>query len=238
VLPKGCDGIYGQINGKGYNRTDLMFYHTESDDTDNGISEISRVERFINDYDLNSLVIKFEVLVPKEYPINGVYATLAFAPKGNGWDNCHGRDLSDNYLAENIRIPGTWWVPFEPEISKSGDDEFLWKWKVGKEVKKAFYTDGWMTVTVPLSTFQWTTKGSNPIGVLNYLNGNGAGNPTCQTPLLKDRLWNFVIMWEPWAWGVCDQFGPFLCFFDNFRIVPEDGNGTLFGIAGGITRQY
>ena len=231
--PKGCDGIYAQLNTNIYNGWyDIMFYLSEAEYTN---PKKSCVERF-DEYDLNQLTLKFEVYVPKEYPINGMYAVIAFAPEGNGGDNCFGRDLSDNKVLENMRIPGAWWVQFTPEIDKTDP---WWKWDEGrgKGAKEVFYTDEWITISVPLSTFDKQTAGTNPLSVLNYVEGGTGGDPLCKTPLIKNRLWNFAFFWEPW--GQCDQLnGSYLCFLDNFRVVPDDKNGATFGIAGGITRKY
>ena len=232
LLPKGCDGVYGQLNTNIFNGWyDIIFYVPEEDD-DN--PKKSCVERFADDYYLDQLTLKFEVYVPKNYPINGMYGLFAFAPEGaNPGEDCFGRDLSMNNIPDNLRIPGAWWVPFTPYIYKM--DDGWWQWEIGKAAKELFYTDGWMTVSVPLSTFNKQTAGTHPLGVANY-EGNGIGNdPYCKTPLHKDRMWNFAFFWEPWS--SCKQEGEFLCFLDNFRIVPDDGGGAQFGVAGGITKD-
>jgi hypothetical protein len=238
-LPEKCDGNYNQINSHAGNwpGSSRLIYIADYDGSDNFGK--SRVDAF-GAYAINELTLKFEVYVPKEYPINGAYAFVAFAPRGTNWDYTGGRDISGDGVSANIRVPGTWWIPFKPVIDKSS--EFWWAWKIGKDVEQEFFTDGWVTVAIPLSSFVWKTGGSSPMSSYNWLNGNGS-DPRCQTPMYKDRLWDFCIGWEPW--GDCNQSGPFLCFFDNFRVVPDDGNGMRFGekaethgLPGGVWRQY
>jgi len=230
--PKGCDGVYAQLNTNVFNGWyDIIFYVPE-EDYDN--PKKSCVERFADEYPLEALTLKFEVYVHKEYPINGMYGLFAFAPEGSEpGSECFGRDLSGNNKADNIRVPGAWWVPFTPEIDKT---DAWWKWEIGKGAKEVFYTDEWITVSVPLSTFNKQTAGTHPLGVANYIEAGTGNDPFCQTPLYKDRMWNFAFFWEPWS--QCKQEGDFLCFLDNFRIVPDDKNGALFGVAGGMTRKF
>jgi hypothetical protein len=89
-----------------------------------------------------------------------------------------------------------------------------------------------MTVTIPLSTFKWNVFN---FGIYidmaqnfgDYAGSSALADVTRLDPL-KD-MGDFSFMWEPYG---SDQDGLFFMFVDNFRIVPDDGGGVIFGKIG------
>ena len=235
-LPEGCDGLYDQINFiDDMAEGNYIAYQVEKGGR---VPQKPLIGGFGN-YEIKDLVLKFEVFVPKEYPINGIYADICFPPKGNNGQYAGGRDLTAK--TDETCVPGAWWCPFEADIDKS--DPKSWRWKVGSNCKEPFYTDWkelsytdkWMTVSVPLSSFIWNLRDR---GINSIMEDNFAVNaefPFTATNQRLEKDWNkamgdFLFMWEPWA--TSGQNGVFLCFLDNFRVVPDDGGGVQFGKVG------
>ena len=245
-LPKGCDGLYDQINviDRWGAPGSLIAYH---------IAAVGRefprplVGDFAS-YDVRELVLKFEVYTPKAYSINGIYATIAFPPRGNAWNATGGRDLSksDN---PNISVPAAWFCPFELDIDRSNPDSWGWTKGIGAtNVRTPFFTDweelshkgNWMTVSIPLSTFIWNVVDRSIFSVMqeNFAVNMPFPYRAINTELTKDwdkDMGEFMFMWEPEQWSPSDQTGgsgSFLFFVDNFRVVPDDGGGVQFGKVG------
>ena len=87
-LPEGCDGLYDQINRIEYAEGGYISYWVERGGR---IPQKPLIGEFIS-LNIKDLVLKFEVYVPKEYPINGIYADISFSPKGNNGGYTGGRD--------------------------------------------------------------------------------------------------------------------------------------------------
>ena len=260
VLPKGCDGIYGQINDwqtVPFNQGSYLVYFTELGGYPRPLPLVGEFAS----YDIKDLVLKFEVYIPKEYAISGVYAEIVLAPKGTNWTETMGRDLSTPGKGDKT-TPGAWWVPFEANVDKT--DEYEWKWEIGSKCKQLFYTDwkelsyegDWMTVSVPLISFKWNVNWSTPLDALHLGDGDGSW-ALCRTedfnkdpnpanivtfekyPEKAKTAGDFLFMFDPWAQRKMDNNGkPFLCFLDNFRIVPDDGGGAQFGRMGERVRPF
>ena len=233
-LPEGCDGLYDQMNRIEFKDGGYIAYQVEK----GGRDMVPLIGDFAS-YDIKELVLKFEVYVPKDYAINGIYTCVCFPPKGNNGSNAGGRGLSNK--EEDTCVPGAWWCPFEADINKSNPDS--WLWTVGVNCKTSFYTDWqeleysgkWMTVSIPLSTFKWNLV---DMGINTTMEKNFAdyeGSPCLAKKQILEKDWtkamgDFTFMWEPWA--ASGQDGVFLCFLDNFRVVPDDGGGVQFGKVG------
>jgi hypothetical protein len=229
VLPKGCDGIYNQINSTRWNPGAHFLYMVEL-----GGRDIQKplVGDFA-DVDAANLVLKFEVYVPREYPINGVFFDIVFPPKGfNNFDGVGGKEIT------KTEIPGSWWVPFEANTETDVDSGDV-TWLIGSKAKETFFTDGWMTVSVPLRTFLWNCHYGNVGSGLRYgeypLLSDVATWGIYSENMVLETDWNkamgdFSFYLNQWALsgGDFQASGSFLSFFDNFRIVPEDGGGAEF----------
>ena len=237
ALPRGCDGLYDQINKiDAFGVGNYINYQVVwRDDPKPLVGEFSN-------RDIRDLVLKFEVFTPKAHPINGIYASIAFPPRRNGGAFTYGRDRSSSDDPA-ISVPGTWFCPFEADIDRTNPDS--WTWRIGERVKTPFYTDWeelghkgqWMTVSIPLSTFMWntsrmsiTTSMAQDFGV-NFPFPTTAWNKELTKNWDKD-MGEFLFMWEPENWSSSGQVGRFLFFVDNFRVVPDDGGGVQYGKVG------
>ncbi|MDR1730341.1 MAG: glycan-binding surface protein [Prevotellaceae bacterium] len=237
-LPEGCDGLYDQVGWKEAGALHdgcYIAYHVE-----NGGRDQKPLAGIYSSVNVMNLVLKFEVYVPSEFPINGIYADLCFPKKGNNGAGTEGRDIS-NSEDPAVSIPGGWWCPFEAGLNTG--EPSGWLWEIGVKVKTPFSTDWskleyegkWMTVSVPLETFRWNlqAKGINSIMEQKFAVGAGYPYEAVTYPLSTDwtkSMGDFTFMWEPW--GASGQVGSLLCFVDNFRVVPEDGSGVRHGKIG------
>ncbi len=234
-LPKGCDGLYDQVNLINFDEGGYISYYTE---LGGRTPQIPLYGNFGN-MSVEDLVLKFEVYTPNQYAINGIYADVTFPPKGNNGMRTSGRELTG--MRDESCVPGTWWCPFEGNIDKLDPND--WIWQIGLNAKEYFYTDwsefsysgNWMTVSIPLSSFIWNIMDR---GIQTDMENNFGINSVSCTAYNKELVvgdWtkamgDFTFMWEPWAYS--GQVGRFLCFLDNFRIVPDDGNGVQYGKLG------
>ncbi len=220
---KGCDGWYGAINQIGY-VSDGGYLSTDPDRA----NKKNLLGEFIAE-GVNNLVLKFEIYVPKESPINGVSTNIYITPSNFGGVTDLGRSLTKNKGTDCV--PGAFWHPFQLRIDKSDDTS----WEVDKTnpCAKEFSTDGWMTVAVPLSDFKWNIS---QYGVHHALKTLGIPEALAdRTSLDLSQCYEFAFLWNPQD---NKQEGSFIAFFDNFRIVPEDGGGAVLNKIGERIRYY
>ncbi len=170
VLPDPCSGKYGFLYGK-YNTpwamSNTMYIQYVANPDEGGRGPVSIAGTF-EDYDLEDLVLKFEVYIPKEAPYKGIKTEIFFGPYNS--PDKHGRDLT----------PICFWEPYK----KTG----------------SFYTDGWETISIPLTQFTHGIKSDEE--VVNTLN-------------LKDAT-NFSFV----QFGIPQDDPQIYMCVDNFRIVP------------------
>jgi len=264
AFPKGCDRNYNLLNawkdGDWQKPGRIQFHIKEDPDDlmpnprrDDPVLSKSLMGPFLSEYDSRSMVLKFEVYVPKKYPINGAWLYVYFPAAGGGaWDSNSGWGmLSPELTPVDIQVPLAFWCPFEADIDKTngGKDDGTWKWNSGADCKTPFHTnDTWMTVAVPLSKVLFHGWISNP-GDYLWKGDTGiprdysdAGNPalSANTILSKDpakALGDMIVQFPVWS-GIGNQSGKFMLFVDNFRLVPEDGGGAVYGRGTGADRSY
>jgi hypothetical protein len=261
AFPAGCSGNYNLLNGwddaDWQPRNRIEFHMADSDPDsapenprrDHPVLSRSLMGPFLSEYAPQNMVLKFEVYVPKEYPMNGAWLTVFFPHVGaSAWDSNSGWGRTDPSKGENS-LPLGWWVPFEANIDKTngGKDDGTWAWNIGKECAKPFHTnDTWMTVSVPLSKVifhGWVNPGSylwlgDTGAPYCYDDGcNAALSPGTLSVDPKKCLSDMVVMYSVWS-NKGNQAGKFMLFVDNFRLVPEDGGGTVYGRGTGVVSGY
>lgn len=171
LLPDPCSGNYGFLFGKyasPWSMPNKLYIQYVANEDEGGRGPISIAGTF-EDYDLEDLVLKFEVYIPQEAAYKGVRTEILFGPFDS--PDKHGRDVS----------PICFWEPYLKEGS--------------------FYTDGWETITIPLTQFT---------------HGITSDEEVSKNPLNLKTATNFSFF----------QFGApednpliYLCL-DNFRVVP------------------
>ncbi len=233
---KACSGWYGGINQLGYVEPGGYI------GTDPERSSITNLVGPFMAEGINNLVLKFEIYVPASHPITGVTSNIYLTPVNFGGTSDLGRDLTKR-TAENGCVPGAYWHPFVLRIDKTTDPN---SWAPDKSpTEKAFFTEGWMTVAIPLSSFQWNIS---EYGIyeqpLNTFGGEAA--LAAVTSLDPTNIYDFAFMWNNHDGE--QAASTFLGFFDNFRIVPENGGGAVLGKYGaregseswipGVTLRY
>jgi hypothetical protein len=223
-LPKKrCDGFYGAINQIGYVQDGGYIAYSTADQG----AEIKNALGSFTSERIENLVLKFEIYVPIEYPISGVSANIYITPMNFGGVTDLGRSLTALKTADCV--PGAYWNPFELRIDKTNPDEWV---QGGSE--EDFFTDGWMTVAVPLSDFKWNIS---QYGIYHLLSDLGLPDGLAYNSSLDPtKCFDFAFLWNPQD----GKQGPgdFIAYFDNFRIVPDDGGGAVFDKIGRKIRYY
>ena len=173
------------------------------------------VDKKIN---IREFAIKFEVNVPKDSPIIGEVFEFGF---------CNGNDEDP---IGNIRNCAAYWCPSEYVWIKDTDS-----WEI--EDAKPFYTDGWMTVTIPFSELLWKSKNMSICADASH-NGqytNGAWtdykhhynySQLHADPTEVERWGGFTVNVN--EYGSCLRKEKYKVAIDNIRIVPNDGAGALY----------
>jgi hypothetical protein len=167
---------------------------------------------------IREFAIKFEVNVPKDHPIIGEVFEFGF---------CSGNDEDP---IGNIRNCAAYWCPSEYVWIKETDS-----WEIDNA--KPFYTDGWMTVTIPFSELLWKSKNMSICADASH-NGqytNGAWTDYKHhynyaqlhaDPTEVERWGGFTINVN--EYGSCLRREKYKVAMDNIRIVPNDGAGALY----------
>jgi hypothetical protein len=227
TLPeKGCDGLYGAINQIGYVQDGGYIAYSTADP---GNEAKNILGDFITE-GIDNLVLKFEIYVPKEHPITGVSATVYITPTNFGGTSDLGRSLTNR--TGDACVPGAYWRPYELKIDET--DPTAWK---ANGSKTDFFTDGWMTVAIPLSDFKWNITN---YGINLFLESpQGPGIPVglaYSVSLDPTKCYDFAFAWN--AQDGTQGPGSFIAYFDNFRIVPDDGGGAVLDKIGRKIRYY
>lgn len=181
-------------------------------------------------------VVKFEVNVPKDSPTNLMTLALGFLS-------------ADEKEVVQLRPYNAFLQMSEIFWDKSDEDG---SWRVASS--KEFSTDGWMTVTIPMSEFMWNTAHGNYItSAHSFYEGNFSnewdqqffGDPknhlsyaekyyyvekylsnlTSEEGLLS-YFGGFGILFDPYEYTQQPRNPKFA--IDNIRIVPDDGNGAIY----------
>lgn len=216
--------------------TDELIYFTPYSQ---GLGETNLLGEFTS-YDLNQLVLKFEVYVPSAVPL-GQWLYCVFSHYGSEdktlctYDTYgfFSRDLTnvpgwdpDNHSCEEdyYGVPAAWFNPVILSIDDSKDPAVT-------SLGKAFDTrDRWMTVAIPLTddNFRYNVSVYN-LPTTDLMKSCGH--------LTKNDFGNFMMQVE--CTGFQTQVAKFggHCFIglDNFRIVPDDGGGVRFSKYYGAT---
>jgi hypothetical protein len=218
---KGCDGYYGAINQIGYVQ-DGGYFSTDPDRANSS----NLLGQFVSE-GIDNLVLKFEIYVSNEDPIYGVTANIYLTPRNFGGVTDLGRSLTAR--KDNDCVPGAYWHPFELRIDKSDDNNW-----VAAASERDFFTDGWMTVAVPLSDFKWNISA---FGIYHMLKDLGIPEGLAYIPSLDPtKCFEFAFLWNPQDGK--QGAGTFVAYFDNFRIVPDDGGGAVLDKIGRRIRYY
>lgn len=178
------------------------------------------------DYANNNYVLKFEVFVPEDKPINHgfIVAFSEWEAEDNCGDHYNGTDFYCwNYLqaGDETALPGA--VMMFDRNTVTVDAEGQPSVSVGGE--KTFSTNGeWMTVALPL-TSKYFHVACAASGLFNTV----AGRSSMGHLEAKD----FYNMWIfPNPNGGAGETKDYFIAFDNFRIVEENGSGMLLGLFG------
>lgn len=192
---------------------------------------------------IEKYVVKFEMCVPTSGALDGLGLTVGFtSPDDDGLGNCR------NFAAF-----------FQPAEIVWNKEDTVNGWTVEK-INKYTQTE-WMTVTIPMSEFVWNagamnyyTSASNLVegypleGEVaekiyaaegkSYAQVNGAA--IADSRKLKS-LWGGLILCTntfDYGQGGEEKYSGILAI-DNVRIVPNDGNGAIYGKVGfGVPSQH
>lgn len=148
-LHGGCSGKFALLHDtytakSYYYDTDLWLQYMHEFEV-GGRGAISIAGLPFSDYKVEDLVLKFECNIPKEAPYKGV-PTEFIAGYVSGEPDKIGRNIS----------PICRWEPY-----KSDKSYIIANKNRGKDLSNGFYTDGWETITIPLSEFKYTYDDDN-----------------------------------------------------------------------------
>lgn len=191
----------------------------------------------------SNFVVKFEVNVDKDAPTNGMCLAMGFTGSANDFEG-----TCRKYCATLQMSEVDWDKPQEGGWTPKG--------------AKDFNTDGWMTVTVPMSEFIWNFEKKNyTTSAENFSKGDFSaegdqeafGDPEHRTYVQKyssmlsndddmfDYFGGFSICMSSYDFSLNPSVKNNTSRFaiDNVRIVPNDGNGAIYPKLGfGIPTQH
>lgn len=158
--------------------------------------------------------VKFEIFVSNAKPLKGEAYTIGFTAQDDG-------------TADNLRNFCAFFIPSEVDWNKEGE-----AWKVNDI--KDYYTNGWMTVSLPMSEFLWNAATNNAYtsphdGCATVADAWGSPDklPYCAAfpEIANYNYGGLSILW-------CSYDSPHtnkgIMAIDNVRIVPDDGNGAYY----------
>lgn len=242
-MPNGCDGYYAVITTPtefGFN-TDEMIYYTPYSQ---GQEEKSLMGQWENEMDLDKMVLKFEVLVPKEIPL-AQWFYIVFSAYGSEDDLCtekYKKPVNCGFFSRDMTNLNSWVEETQSCEGKGDGTAGAWLNMVtlsvdesespSATVKDPFHTDGdWMTIAVPLTSayFRYNISKYNMVTNANFI--------SCGQ-LTKRDMYNMLLHAE--GGGAQDKTTPefagkFFVAFDNFRVVPDDNGGVRFSKYYGAT---
>ena len=191
-LDEGCSGKFGLFHAtystkQSYSYiSDLWFQYMHSAD-EGGRGEVSIAGLPFYNYKLEDLVLKFECNIPKEAAYKGIATEFIAGYKSTSEADKIGRTIS----------PICRWEPYKNDKNYSVAGE-----NAGKDLSNGFYTDGWETVTIPLTAFNCVYNDENPKEDLK---------------LDLAKAINFSVL----VFGKPETDTNVMISFDNFRIVPK-----------------
>lgn len=187
-LPEPCSGKYSVLYGDYvtswvFDSNMWLQYMANPDEGGRGNISVAGIP-FLN-RPIDELVLKFECNIPKEAPYKGVRTEIFCGPYDA--TNKHGREGSVI----------CYWEPWTSKgYSIAGNN-------AGKDLSNGFYTDGWETITIPLSEFKH-----------NFITDEILHD--IKMDILSSVNFSFLQI------GAIDNANPphvYMCV-DNFRIVP------------------
>ncbi len=191
-LDEGCSGKFALLHGsyskqQAYTYTsDLWLQYMHGYD-EGGRGAISIAGLPFCDYKVEDLVLKFECNIPKEAAYKNITTEFIAGYASSTDSDKIGRTIS----------PICRWEPYKNDKNYSVAGQ-----NGGKDFSKGFYTDGWETVTIPLTEF-------------NYIYNDD--KPKSDLKLDLKKAVNFSVM----VFGMPDADADVMISFDNFRIVPK-----------------
>ncbi len=234
-MPEGCDGYYAAITTPtefGFN-TDEMIYFTPYSQ---GMEEKSLMGEF-EDMDLDKMVLKFEVLIPKEIPL-AQWFYIVFSAYGAEDDLCNDKykkPVNCGYFSRDMTDLNSWNEEAQTCEGKGDGTAGAWLNMVtlsvdesdspSATVKDPFHTNGeWMTIAVPLTSsyFRYNISKYNLVTNANFV--------SCGQ-LTKRDMYNMLFHAEGSGGqaATTPEFGgKFFVAIDNFRVVPDDNGGVRF----------
>lgn len=167
--------------------------------------------------DACNFVVKFEINVNEKRPLIGEAYQIGFFDGANDVDNAT-RKFGALFTFSKIN----WNTASSP-----------WEWTSAEN----FYTDGWMTVSVPLSEFLWNSESRDILCAPDTKCesesaawGHESHNPYCAVyggnPSDRAKWGGLGFLSNPYSSG--SHIGKGAMAVDNIRLVPDDKNGAYF----------
>jgi len=245
TLPEGCDGKFGAlVQGHSWNwkTTNTMAYEqsARSKDGKEGHDQWNKTKCLLDlntkwngnnidyKYDSNDYLLKFEVYVPENMPLKNWF-DLAFYQYGSEYnsegDFYNGGGFAPwDYmkLGDASALPAARLVLGDFDV-KFKDNDAVYSYPTGiPGHEKGFYTSGWRTVAIPLTSEYFQFAPSDKSIGTSIKEGKSSG------VLAAKEFFNMWISPEPNGMPQNE----FFIAFDNFRIVKDDGNGLIPGVWG------
>lgn len=245
ALPEGCDGKFGALvqgHSWSWKTTNTMAYEqsARSKDGKEGHDQWNKTKCLLDlntkwngnnidyKYDSNDYLLKFEVYVPEDMPLKNWF-DLAFYQYGSE-DNSEGDFYNGGgfapwdymKLGDASALPAARLVLGDFDV-KFKDNDAVYSYPTGiPGHEKGFYTSGWRTVAIPLTSEYFQFAPSDKSIGTSIKEGKSSG------VLAAKEFFNMWISPEPNGMPQNE----FFIAFDNFRIVKDDGNGLIPGVWG------
>lgn len=190
-LDEGCSGKFAILHGTYSAKnpytysSDLWLQYMHGHDV-GGRGAVSIAGLPFYEYKLEDLVLKFECNIPKDAAYKGI--TTEFIA---------GYDSSEPDKIGRTISPICRWEPYKNDATYSVAGQ-----NSGKDLSNGFYTDGWETVTIPLTEFKYVYNDENPKADLK---------------LDLSKAINFSIL----VFGKVETDTNVMIGIDNVRIVPK-----------------
>lgn len=190
-LIEGCSGKFGLLHGTYPAKhpyiyvNDLWFQYMHGAD-EGGRGAVSIAGLPFYEQKIEDLVLKFECNIPKEAAYKGI-ATEFIAGYASKEPDKIGRTIS----------PICRWEPY-----KNDKNYYIAGQNSGKDLSNGFYTDGWETITIPLTAF-------------NYVYNEDQPKENLKLDLAKAVNFSVLVFGKP------ETDTHVMIAFDNFRIVPK-----------------
>lgn len=236
----GSDGGFGILNNKSWKASTFFSYQPYLPDfalCDENTTLFRDFTSEINSSNIGDYCFKFEINVPEKKQMMFDVMVLGFT-------------TGDETSLGTFRKFSAYFQPCVPKINKDKDGVE----SLASTCEKGFFTNGWMTVTIPLSEFFFNASnmsyGSSYANVIKGDFSNGEdykilGDPASAASFVSKRTYpevysdpedteaygGFVIGFTPNDGGDTGHTD-FAIGIDNIRIVPNDGNGAYYPALG------